>query len=542
MKMVKSLLLGSAAGLVTIAGASAADLPVKAKPVEYVRVCSLYGEGFWYVPGTDTCIKIGAYVRFQADYNAGNGGQPYGQGDFSDVDSGLGTRTDTSQGTLRYRGVLSIDLRTQTEYGTLRSYMDLGTQASGVGRFGGAASGLSTLGSIPTPATNANNFFNESTDVSRAFIQFAGFTAGRIRSFFDINVLPGLDNSRISNDTAAGGLVGAAYTAQLGNGISASLSFEDGGTLISGRGYYVTNANLGGTIGLSATQAGNATGGLALGGAQGSNDFHVISPVDPILALRIDQAWGYAQVAGALHPDSAGYYGTSEVGTAPGSGTNAAGHPADAWGWAIDAGFTLTNFLGFRGDTFGVMGAYGKGAERYVNQSNGNSLLVGSGNRITSVGNIDAVYVNGSSLNLTTDWMIDASWDHVWNANWRTSVFGGVTGVQYDATARAELCPAGTAPGAIGLNYSNATFNAGATCNPNYSTFQVGTRTLWNPVPMLDIGVEVLYTEIDQKNTGSVTYAGAPGATLGALGNGVYNFANQGIWSGFFRIQRNFLY
>src|SRR5436305_11706898 len=63
MKMVKSLLLGTAAGLVAVAGAKAADLPVKAKPVEYVKVCTVYGEGFFYIPGTDTCIKIGGMVR-----------------------------------------------------------------------------------------------------------------------------------------------------------------------------------------------------------------------------------------------------------------------------------------------------------------------------------------------------------------------------------------------------------------------------------------------------------------------------------------------
>ena len=62
MKMVKSLLLGSAAGLVAVAGAQAADLPVKAKPVEYVKVCSAYGAGFYYIPGTDICLRVGGYV------------------------------------------------------------------------------------------------------------------------------------------------------------------------------------------------------------------------------------------------------------------------------------------------------------------------------------------------------------------------------------------------------------------------------------------------------------------------------------------------
>ncbi|HZP75785.1 MAG TPA: porin, partial [Pseudolabrys sp.] len=68
MKMVKSLLLGSAAGLVAMAGAQAADLPVKAKPVQYVKICSLYGAGFFYIPGSDTCLKIGGYVRTEGGY------------------------------------------------------------------------------------------------------------------------------------------------------------------------------------------------------------------------------------------------------------------------------------------------------------------------------------------------------------------------------------------------------------------------------------------------------------------------------------------
>lgn len=52
MKMARSLLLGSAAGLIATAGAQATDLPLKAKAVEYVKVCSLYGPGFYYVQGS----------------------------------------------------------------------------------------------------------------------------------------------------------------------------------------------------------------------------------------------------------------------------------------------------------------------------------------------------------------------------------------------------------------------------------------------------------------------------------------------------------
>src|SRR5216683_1544750 len=71
MKTARNLtyLLCSAASLAAIGGAQAADLPLKAKAVEYVRVCSLYGAGFFYIPGTDTCIKLGGYLRVETALN-----------------------------------------------------------------------------------------------------------------------------------------------------------------------------------------------------------------------------------------------------------------------------------------------------------------------------------------------------------------------------------------------------------------------------------------------------------------------------------------
>ena len=76
MTTARTLILGSAAGLIAISGAQAADLPVKAKAVEYVRICSLYGAGFFFIPGTDTCIKIGGYLRADTTFNGGAHGAP----------------------------------------------------------------------------------------------------------------------------------------------------------------------------------------------------------------------------------------------------------------------------------------------------------------------------------------------------------------------------------------------------------------------------------------------------------------------------------
>src|SRR5438309_11402956 len=113
MKLANSLILSSAAALLAASGAQAADLPVKAKAVEYVKVCSLYGAGFWYVPGTDTCLKIGSFVRVQTSWNNDSSDTPIGAG--AGQAGGSDTRTDTANFGVRDRSGVGVDLRTQTE-------------------------------------------------------------------------------------------------------------------------------------------------------------------------------------------------------------------------------------------------------------------------------------------------------------------------------------------------------------------------------------------------------------------------------------------
>src|SRR5437762_12590516 len=116
MKMVKSLMLGSAAGLIAMSGAQAADLPVKAKPVEYVRICSLYGAGFFYIPGTDTCLKLGGYRRVDTAFNGSIYDQPAWPGD-------LGQQNRyRDYFAARSRLALTVDTRTATEDGVVRTF------------------------------------------------------------------------------------------------------------------------------------------------------------------------------------------------------------------------------------------------------------------------------------------------------------------------------------------------------------------------------------------------------------------------------------
>src|SRR5215467_5275426 len=208
MKMVKSALLGTAAGLVAVAGAQAADMPVKAAPVQYVKICSLYGDGFYYIPGTDTCLKMGGYVRVQGEYNAGAGGNVIGTIGVEDGQARF-TRDLTNDLNYRVRGAISWDVRQQTEYGTLRTYIRFGAENT-------------------TPATSgAGTAFGPFWD--RAFMQFAGFTVGRTQSFFDLFTYGGgmsYHSVGVSGDTGAAGLTVWAYTAQFGNGVTGTVSLE----------------------------------------------------------------------------------------------------------------------------------------------------------------------------------------------------------------------------------------------------------------------------------------------------------------------------
>src|SRR5215467_7180644 len=84
---------------------------------EYVKVCSLYGDGFYYIPGTQTCMKIGGFLRTEWDVNAG--------ASFTTFTNGTNAQFTRSgdQLTTRARGVITMDVREQTTWGTLRAYL-----------------------------------------------------------------------------------------------------------------------------------------------------------------------------------------------------------------------------------------------------------------------------------------------------------------------------------------------------------------------------------------------------------------------------------
>ena len=225
MKMVKSLILGSAAGLVAMSGAQAADLPVKAKAVEYVRICSLYGAGFFYIPGTDTCIKLGGYVRVDTTFNGSIYDQPAWSGDLGQYNR------YRDYFAARSRMALTVDTRTATEYGVVRTFgqadFQFTTQAATTRSTRTCSATRCRLPAPPACSTTPGEGY---VAVEMVFIQFAGFTFGKSASAYATpwHGYPGNNSSFLlgGHDTVTG-VNNIQYTANFGNGVSGTIGLDD---------------------------------------------------------------------------------------------------------------------------------------------------------------------------------------------------------------------------------------------------------------------------------------------------------------------------
>ena len=417
MKLVKSLLLGSAAGLFAVAGAQAADLPVrKAAPVvDYVRVCSAYGSGFFFIPGTETCLRVSGRVR--AEYTVAE----------------TFTRGQESTFNWRARAQFNLDARTQTAYGTLRTFIRYEVTRN-VGSIYGNLGGATTSGT--TPNTNAN------FDLNKAFIQFAGITAGRATSFFDFYAGAIIWSSSGGSDTYGNDPVLLAYTASFGSGFSATISLED-----------------------PSSRRRTVAGPALFPGVAFDNDQrpHVVGQ------LRIDQAWGSAQLSGAAYQIRPSNTFVTTTGVTEFVDTE--------YGFAVQAGLKINLPMLAAGDQLWLQAAYTNGSLNYINPANPQL----GGFRLASIA--DAFIVNGE-LERTKGFSLTAAFLHYWTPQIRQGVYANWTNVD--------------APGAVTTVSTTGLFGTGAF--RDYNQYELGTNLIWSPVAGLDIGVEVFYRKIAAEN------------------------------------------
>src|SRR5262249_51918256 len=276
----------------------------------------------------------------------------------------------------------------------------------------------------------------------RAFIQFAGFTVGTAQSFYDFYSSPASSFfGPNSSDTGDGGWKVFAYTAQYGNGFSATFSFEEPrsfGTATPQGG--VINTNL---------------GNLVLGVNTSDPDRAKTRCPDIVQNWRVDQAWGSAQLMIAAHDVSGGYYAANAgslitaagftpapctgltagfLGAGAGTlvGSEACGHPADKLGWAVGGG--SRHHAGASRGYFQWQANYTQGAVRYVAVTNAGAFspVQFNGQNMGYGFFTDGVFSNATGeVQLTTAWGINAAYDHVWTPQLRTSLYGSYVRVEY---------------------------------------------------------------------------------------------------------------
>ena len=520
MKSFKSLIVGSAASIVGVTGAYAADLPVKAKAVEYVRICSLYGAGFYYIPGTDTCIKLGGYLRVDVAAERGDFGRHRQYfGDRWRAEPPLHQRLHLAFA----RRNLSIDTRTATEYGVVRTFFDATftwTDDTYAGNGTGATVygpvGPSPFGSAPNNA-NAGAVANGTVGVYYAFIQFAGFTMGKAVSQFSA---PWANYPGNNFDGLVGGggtITGVnqfTYTAQFGNGVSGTISAQDQTA------YYQAGVN-----------------NISAGGAFGTADYAGTIAPDIVANVLVDQAWGTFQASLAAHDNHAAYYGATEL----------TGHPDDVWGWAAQLALAIKNVPTGAGDTINVQGVYTDGATRYNiqdlasaasgAQAYGGTSLAGAYQSVGFGIAPDTIFTAGGSQQLIQTWGMRGAWNHNFDPYWSGAIYGAFAAVHYGAGASALVCGVG----GVGGSFRTLTGLAGiggaaAVCNPDYNIGQLGGVIRWTPVKNLTFSADLTWSHLDQKMVGTVS---APSATIGKPA-AVYELKDQDGVLLLLRAQRNF--
>jgi Porin subfamily len=221
----------------------------------------------------------------------------------------------------------------------------------------------------------------------------------------------------------------------------------------------------------------------------------------------------------------------------------ACGHPDDELGFAVGAGgiFKIPMPTGLT-DIASFQINYTEGAMRYANVTQpgagtpagfgGTSFLncastpavianaVNGLNTPTCLGSLglgfwsDAIYANpgalpgyDGSVQKTKVWGVNAAWDHLWTPNLKTSVYGAWIKTEYNATASALIAIA-----TCGVNGTAAnTLTRLSNCDPDFTFWQLGSRTQWNITPSFYVGFDVMYQRLETAFAGTGFYTAATG-------------------------------
>jgi hypothetical protein len=281
--------------------------------------------------------------------------------------------------------------------------------------------------------------------------------------------------------------------------------------------------------------------------------------------IRVDQAWGLFQVSGAVHDNHAAYFSNANVSSnsVTVTGFNQAGavnfgHPSDVFGGAVMAALQIKNIPTGAGDDIKLEGSWSKGASKYVlatSAATPSGFGIYSGTRFAMGVVTDSIYSgisanNGNpqtGLQLTNGWGFRGAFNHNWDPYWSSSLFGGIAGLSYNATAKTLFCNTFSATANIQIRGAGLT-NGGGTgafllpgsvCDPGFTISEIGLVTRWTPVKNLTFSAEVLYAYLKTNMSGAAGPQIAPSSAL-PLAATTYTYGNNSTTSLNLRVQRNF--
>ncbi|RDI58480.1 porin, partial [Microvirga subterranea] len=231
---------------------------------------------------------------------------------------------------------------------------------------------------------------------------------------------------------------------------------------------------------------------------------------DVVANIKYVGTWGGAQLSGAVHQLRSDNLFTSPI-------TGFSDFPDTEYGFAISGTAHVNLPMLAPGDAAWIAATYARGAVAYLN--GGNSALNSSPFNVIGVGGpvalVDAV-VNATTgdIDTTTGWSVAGGLRHYWTPQLRQNVFGSYMRIEYGSGAQA-INPAGFT---VGL--------------ADFNEWRLGTNLIWQPVSGLDLGVEVMYVNLDPRGRAFI-----PSFTPGVPG---VSYGSDSAWEGRLRVQRDF--
>lgn len=459
----------------------------------FAQICDAYGAGYFALPGSNLCLRPGgaliedlAVRTLPRSAFTPNPGSPLPA-------SRSTAPTPPALGGGAAVGV-SLEAKLPTELGLVSGYIDATTA------FGAGLLSPNPAGAYSQQANLAGydiNAWRNFTRLDQAYLEFAGFTAGRAQSVFDfyadaynINPLRG-SNARTEL---------LAYRFSPTPGVLAALALEN-------------NRERRNLIGQSA----------AIGG---TSDYSGATAPDAVASLRVDTPFGLAQVSGAAHELRTRYAAPPSV--AP-SQPDAAS--SNQWGFAAQGGLKVNLPNLSDADAMILQATYARGASAYLTGNNQplfagvndpahpgiGTPRLGAAPGLTSY-DYDCVNTGAQPFghcDQSSGYALVAAFKHFWTPTVSSTLFASFFGMNYTDASKAGA-PMG-APGVAGAS--------------NYRETSVGANLTWTPLKNLIVGGEVAYTQ------GKTSPAPAANPTQPGAAEWPTS-ANE--WSGRIRVQRNF--